>query len=234
MHINTSWKKVPFTEKEYYVTQDGKVISNAMGWLNKLKGKKLTKNSDRLIFEAIIISTGYRHSILYNRIVFFCFEYPKILGKKLEKMTWIDYQKMPLIAHKDGNQKNTKISNLILIPSRTKLGEWVVKNFPEKCKYKETKKSVIRGEDLTNAITWLKNGKTFAWIANHLSVSVHEQTIWRLHKHLGLPSRKKGKILTKKERSKIKELSNKNNGVELAKNFGVTPSTICRILKKTM
>lgn len=191
MNSKEMWKEIPFTEKQYYVTPQGEIISNVYGDYNKLQGKMLKKKNCQLSFDATIAVTGIRVTLQYNRIVFFCYYYPEMLGKKLDKMTFDDYRKMGSIAHKDGDYANVHPSNLLLIPRKNALGKSIAIGFPEKVKKPqlETMRTKIVGDNLQKTIAWIQEGRTYSWIVQQLDVKVHKETICRLRKKIDLLSR---------------------------------------------
>ncbi len=92
------------------------------------------------------------------------------------------------------------------------------------------KNLIIIGKDLTKVKKYLKQGKSYPWIAKNLSINVHSQAIYRVRKRLSLPTRVSFKMLSKNDRLKIIDLSAEFSGAELAKRYKVSPTTISRIL----
>lgn len=144
-------------------------------------------------------------------------------------MTLQEYRDMGDIVLKN-NRKSVSLSNILIVPKQNKVGERIKKKFPHLVKDLKGKNLIIIGKDLTKVKKYLKQERSYPWIAKNLSIDVHPQAIYRVRKRLSLPTRVSYKMLSKNDRLKIIDLSAEFSGAELAKRYNVSPTTISRIL----
>ncbi len=117
--------RIPFTEKEYYVTPHGEIISNVYGKMNKLRGRPFLDSRIRTF--DVVSNTSKKVTIYSHRILFFFYIYPFILKKKASSMTLQEYRDMGDIVLKN-SRRGASLSNILIVPKQNKVGERIEKN----------------------------------------------------------------------------------------------------------
>lgn len=220
--MNKTFKYIPFTDKGYRIYKDGKVYSEYSQEV--ISGKCISKTNKRLLLDVSV--EGKRESMLINRLVYFVWIFnPKVLKNK---GTFKDFKKMPLIVHKNGKLQDNSIDNLEPKFSLSDVATWSNLKFPSKFKkFLEVKRTTTIKEEHKNEILRLiKEGTSYPKIGKQFYY--HPMIIYRFAKINGLTNvRPNGKPkLSKEDIIEIK--SSKLSGIELAKKYNVSQTTISK------